>query len=145
MSIFVSQKSLEQWLNDYAVSHQNPINKVIHWLCVPMIFLTIVILLYSISPLLFGVITLGVMWFYLRLSVSLLAVMLAFLSGCIAIYHFAGIPLWFWKMMFAAAWIGQFVGHKIEGKKPSFFEDLQFLLIGPAWVADDLFKKILKR
>ena len=33
------------------------------------------------------------------------------------------------------AWIGQFIGHKIEGAKPSFFEDLQFLLIGPAWVA----------
>ena len=36
--------------------------------------------------------------------------------------------------IFAGAWVGQFIGHKIEGKKPSFFKDLQFLMIGPAWL-----------
>lgn len=36
--------------------------------------------------------------------------------------------------VFVIAWIGQFIGHKIEGKKPSFFKDIQFLLIGPLWV-----------
>ena len=35
-------------------------------------------------------------------------------------------------ILFALAWVGQFIEHKIEGKKPSFFKDLQFLLIGPA-------------
>ena len=50
------------------------------------------------------------------------------------------LPLGFkaWALIFVVAWIGQFIGHKIEGKKPSFFEDLQFLLIGPAWVANTL-------
>ena len=37
-------------------------------------------------------------------------------------------------MVFVLAWIGQFIGHLIEGKRPSFFKDLQFLLIGPAWL-----------
>jgi uncharacterized membrane protein YGL010W len=36
--------------------------------------------------------------------------------------------------VFVLAWIGQFVGHKIEGRRPSFFTDLQYLLIGPAWL-----------
>ena len=36
--------------------------------------------------------------------------------------------------VFVFSWIGQFIGHKIEGKKPSFLEDLLFLLVGPAWI-----------
>jgi uncharacterized membrane protein YGL010W len=45
-------------------------------------------------------------------------------------------------LIFVLAWIGQFVGHKIEGKRPSFFEDLQFLLIGPAWLLHFIYKKL---
>jgi uncharacterized membrane protein YGL010W len=41
-------------------------------------------------------------------------------------------------VIFVLAWIGQFVGHKIEGQKPSFLEDVQFLLIGPLWVVKGL-------
>jgi len=44
--------------------------------------------------------------------------------------------------IFVIAWIGQFIGHKIEGKKPSFLEDLQFLLIGPAWLLHFIYKKL---
>ena len=43
--------------------------------------------------------------------------------------------------IFFLAWMGQFIGHNIEGKKPSFLKDLQFLLIGPAWVFEKLSKK----
>ena len=45
-------------------------------------------------------------------------------------------------MIFIVAWIGQFIGHKIEGKKPSFFQDLQFLLIGPAWLLSFIYDKL---
>ena len=52
-------------------------------------------------------------------------------------------PLWIFSVIiFVIAWIGQFIGHKIEGKKPSFIEDLQFLLIGPAWLLSFIYKKI---
>jgi len=44
--------------------------------------------------------------------------------------------------VFVVAWIGQFVGHKIEGRKPSFFTDLTYLLIGPAWVLAKLYRKL---
>jgi uncharacterized membrane protein YGL010W len=44
--------------------------------------------------------------------------------------------------LFIVAWIFQFIGHKIEGKKPSFFKDLQFLLIGPAWLLSFIYQKV---
>jgi uncharacterized membrane protein YGL010W len=44
--------------------------------------------------------------------------------------------------VFVLAWIAQFVGHKIEGKKPSFFEDLQYLWVGPLFVLAKLFGKL---
>ena len=43
--------------------------------------------------------------------------------------------------VFTLSWIGQFYGHKIEGKKPSFLKDLQFLLIGPIWLLHFILKK----
>ena len=44
--------------------------------------------------------------------------------------------------LFVVGWIIQFVGHKIEGQKPSFFEDLQFLLIGPLWLLSDVYRRL---
>lgn len=141
MSLFVSQKPLQTWLSEYATSHQNPTNKRIHWLCVPVIFLCIVALLYAISPYVFAIVAVGVLWFYARLSLGLFALMAAFMAICWAIVHFLAVDIWFWVAVFVVAWIGQFIGHKIEGAKPSFLEDLQFLLIGPAWVAFDIWRR----
>ena len=50
--------------------------------------------------------------------------------------------VYIYLLTFIIAWVGQFIGHKIEGQKPSFFEDLQFLLIGPAWLISFIYKKI---
>ena len=47
----------------------------------------------------------------------------------------------FYTSIFIVSWIGQFIGHKIEGVKPSFFEDIQFLLIGPAWLLSFIYNK----
>lgn len=135
MSILKSDKPLTLWLSEYGTSHTDHTNKKIHFICVPVIFLTIVALLYHLHPLLLAVIATGVMFFYLRLSLPLFGAMLAFLGLCILISVFAPIPMWGWVGIFFVAWLGQFWGHKIEGAKPSFLEDLQFLLIGPAWVA----------
>lgn len=142
MSLFKSKKPLDRWLSDYAVSHTDHTNKKIHFVCVPVIFLTIVALLYAIHPILLGVIAVGVMLFYLRLSLPLFGAMLAFFALCVAISVFAPIPVWGWIAIFVVAWIGQFWGHKIEGAKPSFLEDLQFLLIGPAWVVMSLIGQV---
>lgn len=140
-------KSLSDWLDLYAVSHQNPTNKLIHKVCVPIITFTVFGLLWcipvpgfmSFHPLsnwatFFGLFTLV---FYARLSLVTFLLMLGQVIVLLVLCQIvaANTSLLYTSItLFVIAWIGQFWGHKIEGKKPSFFEDLQFLLIGPIWV-----------
>ena len=152
-------KTLDQWFEEYAVSHQNPKNKAIHYICVPAIFFSIVGILMSIpsaflnhllhleQPIIENwavIVLLFVLLFYIRLS-FVMALKIAFFSIlCLTLNFYIGqlVPLWaFSIIVFIIAWIGQFYGHKIEGKKPSFLKDIQFLMIGPAWVVQNLFSK----
>ena len=144
VTLLHSKKSLQSWLADYAVSHQHPINKKIHWLCVPTIFASILGMGMSWQAVFTLVLIALVMLFYLRLSTQLFIAMGMFVLFCLAAIAILPFGFKFWFGVFVVAWIGQFVGHKIEGKKPSFFEDLQFLLIGPAWVANSLSEKLAK-
>lgn len=142
-------KSLEAWLEEYGESHQNKTNKAIHWVCVPVIYLTVMGLLWSVPVPEFMQAYPGVNWaslmmipvlvFYFRLSPLIGLGMSLFSLGCwwsLAWYEsLAHWDVWVMSLLvFAVMWVGQFIGHAIEGKKPSFFKDLQFLLIGPAWV-----------
>jgi len=82
-----------------------------------------------------------IFWFRLNVNVGISFLILGFILAFIAFLIWV---VWFYlsdramlrcsSIVFALAWIGQFVGHKLEGKKPSFLKDLQFLLIGPIWV-----------
>src|SRR5690554_6555164 len=141
-------KKLELLLDEYSESHRNSTNKLIHWICVPLIFWAIVALLYSIpNEILVNLlgdyffsnwavlIMIPVLIYYLILSVSTAVGMLFFIGSCFPLW---GIAL----IVFVLAWIGQFYGHKIEGKKPSFLKDIQFLLIGPAWLMHFIYKRI---
>ena len=152
-------KTINDWLNAYGESHQNKINKIIHWFCVPIITFTLLGLLslinydfsmsgghYNIN--LAGLLIVIAIIFYLRLSWSISIGMFLFTGICLfyinkleATYS-NQILLKYYLISFIIAWIGQFIGHKIEGKKPSFFEDLQFLLIGPAWLMSFIYKKL---
>ena len=145
------KRDIHQWISDYGVSHKNPTNKKIHWLCVPIIMFTLLGLLsmvkfYSIN-LAYGLIGVALI-FYIRLSITISIGM--FIISAIqlgSIYYLEQILLfsnllYMYIGVFIVAWIGQFIGHKIEGQKPSFFEDLQFLLIGPAWLISFIYKKI---
>lgn len=140
-------KTLDQWFTEYAESHQNQTNKKIHYICVPLIFMSVVGLLMSI-PSVFVMyswaflILFLVSIFYFRLSIKMGIQVLVFALLCMIANHFIAQYFSLWKaslLIFALAWIGQFYGHKIEGEKPSFLKDLQFLLIGPAWVIHNLF------
>ncbi|MFK7787291.1 MAG: DUF962 domain-containing protein [Crocinitomicaceae bacterium] len=152
-------KTVQQWYSEYAESHQNKLNQNIHFICVPLIFFSIVGLFMSI-PNGFLVNLLGsdsllfVNWaiiglvlpmiFYTSLSFRLSIRMFVFSAVCIVGNYFLSqvVDLLMASIViFALAWIGQFYGHHVEGKKPSFLKDLQFLLIGPAWV----FEKMVKR
>ena len=139
--------SLHSLLSEYAESHQNRVNKLIHYVCVPLIYFSIVGMLYSVElgtwngveVRLVYLIMFLVLVYYARLSWGLFGVMSAFSGLCIwgnyQVEQHVFIPLYAVDLtVFVLAWIGQFIGHHIEGKKPSFFKDLQFLLIGPAWI-----------
>lgn len=148
-------RTLENWLEAYGESHQNPTNKLVHWICVPAIFYSIIGLLCSL-PFPFAeksiwfnwasVIAIPALWFYFSLSKMMFLAFAAIMSFCIVLslrLLDAGVMLWALCLsIFTAAWIGQFWGHHIEGKKPSFFQDLQFLLIGPAWLLHFIFRKL---
>jgi len=152
-------RKIEALLHEYGLSHQNPTNKLIHWFCVPAIFFSVVGLIFSIPsgplpellPFLgdfanWATITLIlVLIYYITLSGPLTLGMLFFSALCLALANFIDLTfghLWAVSLViFIIAWIIQFYGHKIEGKKPSFLKDVQFLMIGPAWLMHFIYKK----
>ena len=145
-------KSMQTWLDEYGDSHQNPVNKKIHWFCVPLIMLSLLGLLWPIKlPLLivskyFNCATLLIALvsiYYFRLSLSMgIGMLFISLIMLYSIFYINQIGISIYIMIFILSWVGQFIGHKIEGKKPSFFQDLQFLLIGPLWILSQLYKAI---
>jgi len=144
---------MDQWLGEYSESHRNPTNKLIHWICVPAIVLSVIGLL-SVIPfpadipyLNWGTIVIALsLLFYVRLSAAMALGMLLYSALVLVILNGlaqAGLSIWQVSLgIFVVAWIAQFVGHHLEGKKPSFFKDVQFLLIGPAWVIAFLYRKL---
>lgn len=144
-------RTLQDWLAEYSISHQNPVNKRLHWLCVPLITASVIGLIWSLNSIAALIALILAMIFYARLSIPLFSVMTLFSVFVVILIWILSAPLsslspyaavWFYLSLFVVGWIGQFYGHKVEGKKPSFFKDLQFLLIGPAWCADYFMKKI---
>lgn len=152
-------KTAQEYFDEYAVSHQNETNQTIHYICVPLIFFSVIGLLMSIPTTLlentFGLynpllenwaVVVGVIIsiFYLRLGfwyfTEMLFVILVSIIGNFWLGNTINL-LYASLIIFILAWIGQFYGHKIEGAKPSFLKDLEFLLIGPLWVIQKLNKK----
>lgn len=79
----------------------------------------------------------------IRLALGALPLLLALLWSIDRLDHLALAPLWTISLaVFVVAWIGQFIGHAIEGKRPSFFKDVQFLMIGPLWLLADVYKRL---
>jgi uncharacterized membrane protein YGL010W len=77
------------------------------------------------------------------LTLGALPLLLASLWSLDRLDHLDGVPLWsICVFLFVVAWIGQFVGHAIEGKRPSFFKDVQFLMIGPLWLLADVYRRL---
>ncbi|MBV6632705.1 MAG: DUF962 domain-containing protein [Alphaproteobacteria bacterium] len=148
-------RAIDRLLDEYGESHQNETNKAVHWVCVPVIVWTVIALLWALPhpfggiPLLnWGTILLVLsLGYYVKLSPPLAVGFAIFAAACIGIIvayqSITSFPLWQTALgVFVLAWIGQFWGHKVEGKKPSFFKDVQFLMIGPAWLMSFLYKKL---
>ncbi|GAB3016066.1 Mpo1 family 2-hydroxy fatty acid dioxygenase [Bowmanella dokdonensis] len=139
-------RQIDRLLNEYGQSHTNRTNILIHAIAVPAIYFVTVGLIWSIPVpdfiAYFGatwahVLMIPVLYYYFRLSGPIGAAMtllsiLTFLGIRLLVY--LDISVWqFCLALFVVMWILQFIGHHIEGKKPSFFKDVQFLLVGPAW------------
>ncbi len=150
-------RSVDQWLDEYSDSHRNATNKRLHYLCVPLIKLSVMGLLLSLPvPAALGGGTAWLNWcslamlagliYYAALSMRLAAGMLLVVLagfGLLAALTRLAAPLWLSCVaIFVLAWVGQFIGHAIEGRRPSFFKDLQFLMIGPLWILAALFRRL---
>jgi uncharacterized membrane protein YGL010W len=154
-------RKIDELLAEYGESHQDHTNKIIHWICVPLIFFSLVGLIASIPS--EGVerflgqgnpyanwaviVLILVLVYYVSLSIPLSIGMMLFGVFCLyiarVIMQADVAPLWLVSLIiFVVAWIGQFYGHKVEGKKPSFLKDIQFLLIGPAWLMHFIYRKL---
>ncbi|OTU08941.1 hypothetical protein CAT65_15365 [Acinetobacter pittii] len=138
-------KSITAWFDEYSESHQNPTNKQIHWLCVPAILFSIIGIIAHFSTLLTALLLVLTLVFYARLDLVLAVAMAALLVVMAWLIYTLPVGVGFYIAIFVIAWVGQFYGHKVEGKKPSFFKDLQFLLIGPVWCMDAYLSKILPK
>ncbi|HEY3402883.1 MAG TPA: Mpo1-like protein [Ohtaekwangia sp.] len=154
-------RKIDELLSEYGESHKNETNKAIHWICVPLIFFSVVGLIASIpsGPVqtLLGegnpyanwaaIVMILVLVYYVSLSIPLSLGMMLFGALCLFLVNVVVriniAPLWVvCLIVFVIAWIGQFYGHKVEGKKPSFLKDIQFLLIGPAWLMHFIYKRL---
>jgi uncharacterized membrane protein YGL010W len=150
------RREVDRWLGNYSEDHRNPTNILVHWICVPLILWTVIALLWVVpvpamlgrAGLWAGVAMFTSLSFYLRLSRALgLAMFVAFVAlGLIteALYRWLGPAALMWLAVgvFVVAWIAQFVGHKVEGKRPSFLTDLAYLLIGPAWIVAKIMRRL---
>ncbi|MDX1442231.1 MAG: Mpo1-like protein [Gammaproteobacteria bacterium] len=149
-------KTADEWFAKYGESHQHPTNKLIHWICVPAIVFSLIGLLWSIPrPEFFAGISPWLNWGTLFIALAMVYYAVLSLPLALGMIVVSGVVIWgnawlaqletpLWQValaIFVVAWIGQFIGHRIEGKKPSFFEDIQFLLIGPIWLLGFIYRK----
>ena len=138
-----SIRRVDTLLAHYGQSHQNPKNELIHFIAIPLIMLSLLGMMFALHPYVACIFVAASMVYYARLSVMFLGAMLVW-SAILLVLVLAMGPfvLQLSVVIFIGVWTLQFVGHKLEGKKPSFFEDLQYLWVGPLFVLSKLFTKL---
>ena len=136
-------RNVDRLFARYGESHRNPTNKAIHWVCVPLITWSVLALLWAWSPIaayvLIGIALVFYAWLSPVIAIGMLGVSVVLLYPLTLL---GPNTLAVAVAVFVLAWIGQFIGHKIEGKKPSFLEDIKFLLIGPAWLLAHVYRRV---
>ncbi|MFC5473976.1 DUF962 domain-containing protein [Paraherbaspirillum soli] len=138
-----STRKIDALLAIYAESHRNPVNEIIHCICIPAIIFAALGLWWTWHPLVALLAAVLALLYYCSLSLAFAAGM-ALMMGAMLLVLALLPSAWIWPLsiaVFVLAWIGQFIGHHIEGKKPSFFDDLRFLLIGPLFVLGIFYRR----
>ena len=137
-------RAIDVLLARYGESHRNPVNELIHIVCIPAIVFSMLGILWAIHPAMALLVMAAALVYYVTLSRTF-ALGMGVMAGAMLLVLTMlpdGTVLPTSIGVFVAAWLGQFVGHHIEGKKPSFFDDLRFLLIGPLFVLSILYRRI---
>lgn len=151
-----TRRPVDRWIGNYSEDHRHPTNIVLHHVCVPLIVWTVVAFFWVIpvppgigQPGLWAALAMvGALGWYLRLSRPLGLAMVVVFVVLGAITH--GLHGWLGAtqllslaiLVFVLAWIGQFIGHRIEGKRPSFLTDLAYLLVGPVWIVSKAMRRL---
>ena len=136
-------RRVDALINHYGESHQNPRNEAIHFVAIPLIMLSLCGLIYTLSPWALGAFVAASLIYYARLSWVFFGAMCVWTAAIVALVLTMQPYVWQASIaIFVGAWIIQFVGHKIEGKKPSFFEDIQYLWVGPLFLLSKVFGKL---
>lgn len=133
-------RRVDQLLAHYGESHTEPRNEAIHFVAIPLIMLSLVGLMFAVHPWLAYAFVAASLVYYARLSAVFLVAMAVVSAAILGLVHAMGervLPVS--AGIFVAAWVAQFIGHKLQGKKPSFFEDLQYLWVGPLFVLSKAF------
>ncbi|WP_199100634.1 DUF962 domain-containing protein [Dyella sp. ASV21] len=146
---------IRPWLDSYSADHQNATNRLLHWICVPLILWCVIALMWTIPvPSMIGrpglwavaALVLAFAWYWKHSHRLGAALLVALVLMCVltewAYRQLGPAHLCFTALgVFVLAWIGQFIGHAIEGRRPSFLTDLAYLLVGPAWLMDKLLRR----
>lgn len=144
MEFSSTPRDIDVLLARYADSHRHPVNELIHFVCIPAIMFSLLGILWAIHPVAALLVVAAALVYYVRLSLPFAVGMAAMAAVMLGLLNMLpdGTVLVTSIGVFVLAWIGQFIGHHIEGKKPSFFDDLRFLLIGPLFVLSFLYRRM---
>ena len=145
-------RPLQDHLTQYAAYHRDRRNIATHFAGVPMIVFSIVLALATVAiPMgalaitLAAVVSILAGIYYLALDRAFgLAMAVVLFLMCAAASEITartttGAALGWAGAIFAVGWALQFLGHKFEGMKPAFFDDVMQLIIGPLFVCAEVF------
>ncbi|MGF7079814.1 DUF962 domain-containing protein [Mucilaginibacter sp. UYCu711] len=157
----VPQRPIDLIIDQYDSFHQKPANRIINYICVPVIVFSVVGFVWSLPfPQLkfLGVYNSYLNWasfliafiiyYYQRLSPLLSYIMLLLLFvlifGIVQLQAFDGKGYLLPQVcifLFIVANIFQFIGYRIEGRKPTFADEFKFMLTAPVWLLSLVLKK----
>ncbi len=156
------KRPIDIYFDKYDEYHTNPVNRIINYICIPVVSFSIVGFVWSLPFMhlnflgtyngIFNWASFLIafsIYYYYRASPILSYLMLL----VIFVFAYSITLLEAWQkaggmvlpqvciVLFVAANILQLIGYRLEGKRPMLFFDFKFLLIGPLW----LLSLILKR
>ena len=141
-------KSLNEQLMTYQQQHTNKLNRLTHYVGIPLIIFSLLMLLnwisidiatkWQISFAWIFLIATAVYYFLLNIRLAIVATVLLIVMLFIAAWFAKPTPTIFsgslFLILFIGGWVLQFVGHFFEKQKPAFFFSAKQLLIGPLFV-----------